>query len=366
MSAPQPFALGTFSLAGSPPFAGLVLGERVLALHALQELQERSGIAGGALSGTSMLELLEHWERNLETLSALVAALDTPRAAAIEARALPVSQLRTLAPLLPRQVLCAGANYRKHVIDLILDQPISVDPGVPREERRAYAEALMDHRAAHGKPFIFSKLASCVIGPADEVVLPVDMQQPDWELELGVVIGRAARRVPAASALDYVAGYTIGNDLTGREMLARPDMPSMGHDWLAGKCAPTFLTLGPYLVPARFIEDPQRLQVTLRLNGQLMQDESTADMIFPVARLIEWASTHVLLQPGDLLLTGSPSGNGTHYQRFLRPGDVMQGAITGLGEQRNRCIGEQVTPEQAGVRFRPAEKYQGALKSAQR
>ena len=172
-----------------------------------------------------------------------------------------------------------------------------------------------------------------------------------------------ARRVPAARALDYVAGFTIGNDLTGREMLRRPDMPSMGHDWLAGNCAPTFLTLGPYIVPARFVGDPQRRQITLRLNGEVMQDESTADMIFPVARLIEWASTHVQLQPGDLLLTGSPSGNGTHYQRFLKPDDVIEGSITGLGVQRNRCVPEQVTAEQAGVRFQRVEKFQGARTS---
>jgi len=361
MSRERPFALGTFCVAGSPPFAGLVLGERVLALHALRELAQK---LGQTLTGSSMLELLEQWPRNLETLRALVAVLDAPEHAAIAARALPVGRLRTLAPLQPRQILCAGANYRQHVIDLILDQPVSVDPNLPREQRRRHAEALMDHRAAHGKPFMFPKIASCVVGPEDDVVLPFDMQQPDWELELAVVIGRPARRVPAAHALDYVAGYTIGNDLTGREMLARPDMPSMGHDWLAGKCAPTFLTLGPHLLPACFVADPQRLQITLRLNGQVMQDESTADMIFPVARLIEWASTHVLLQPGDLLLTGSPSGNGTHYQRFLKPGDLLQGAITGLGEQRNRCVCEQVTPEQAGVRFQRVEKYLGPAKSA--
>jgi 2,4-didehydro-3-deoxy-L-rhamnonate hydrolase len=341
VSSQRSFALGTFSAAGSPAFAGLVIDERVIALHALRE----------HLSGSSMLELLEHWEHNLAALESVVAAFDTPAGAALSACAVPLTQLRVEAPLRPRQILCAGANYRKHVIDLIVDQPVTVDVHIPKEDRRRHAEALMDHRAAHGKPFIFSKLTSCVIGPQDNVVLPFDMQQADWELELAVVIGKSARRVPAARALEYVAGYTIGNDLTGREMLARPDMPSMGHDWLAGKCAPTFLTLGPYLVPARFVDDPQRLQITLKLNGQVMQDESTADMIFPVARLIEWASTHVQLLPGDLILTGSPSGNGTHYQRFLKPEDVIEGAITGLGVQRNRCVAEQVTEEQASVRF---------------
>jgi 2-keto-4-pentenoate hydratase/2-oxohepta-3-ene-1,7-dioic acid hydratase in catechol pathway len=353
MSGQETFALGSFSAAGSPAFPGLVLGERVLALHALQPAALR---LGRPLIADSMLALLEHWQYNLASLCAL---LEQPGFAALAARALPVTQLHVHAPLQPRQILCAAANYRQHVIDLLLDQPVSVDVTVPREERRRHAEALMDHRAAHGKPFTFAKLSGCIIGPYDEVVLPFDMQQPDWELELAVVIGRPARRVPKQHALEYVAGYTIGNDLTGREMLGRPDIPSLGHDWLQAKCAPTFQTLGPYLVPAMFVPDPQQLQVTLKLNGKTMQDESTADMIYPVARLIEYASTHVQLLPGDVLLTGSPSGNGTHYQRFLQPGDVLESSITGLGVQRNACIAEQPTPEQAQVRFQKVEKYQG-------
>jgi 2-keto-4-pentenoate hydratase/2-oxohepta-3-ene-1,7-dioic acid hydratase in catechol pathway len=350
------FALGSFSAAGSPPFAGLVIGDRVLALHALEPLARRLGVA---LRGRTMLEVLEHWVPNCHALTILTTAMTEPAQASLARRALPAGQLRTHAPVQPRQIFCAGANYRKHVIDLILDQPVTVDAATPREERRRHAEALMDHRAAKGKPFVFAKLPSCLAGPMDDILLPFDMQQADWELELVAVIGKPARRVPAARALEYVAGYTIGNDLTGREMLARPDLPSMGHDWLAGKCAPTFLALGPYIVPSQFVADPQRLQITLRLNGQIMQDESTADMIFPVARLIEWISTHVQLLPGDLIMTGSPSGNGTHHQRFLQVADVLEGTLTGLGTQRNRCIAEQVDAEQAQVRFRRAERYPG-------
>lgn len=361
MNQQRRFALGTFSAAGSAAFAGLVIDEGVLALSALQDLSRQ---LAAPLLGASTQELLEHWEHNVRALGALVAGLDSSAGAALTRLAVPVAQLHIAAPVQPRQILCAGANYRKHVIDLIIDQPVTVDTAVPREQRRRHAEALMDHRAARGKPFIFSKLCGCVIGPNDDVVLPFDMQQPDWELELAVVIGKPARRVPRQRALEYVAGYTIGNDLTGREMLGRPDMPSMGHDWLAGKCAPGFQPLGPYIVPAQFVEDPQRLQITLKLNGQVMQDESTADMIFPVARLIEWASTHVQLLPGDVLLTGSPSGNGTHYQRFLKPGDVMDASITGLGSQRNLCVAEQVTAEQSAVRFERAEKYPGAPAAA--
>ena len=115
----------------------------------------------------------------------------------------------------------------------------------------------------------------------------------------------------------------------------------MGADWISAKGAPSYLPTGPYLVPSSFVTDPQNLQITLRLNGQAMQNESTADMIFDVARIIEYLSTYVQLWPGDLIATGSPAGNGAHYNRFLKPGDVMEGSITGLGTQRNECVAEE-------------------------
>jgi 2-keto-4-pentenoate hydratase/2-oxohepta-3-ene-1,7-dioic acid hydratase in catechol pathway len=199
---------------------------------------------------------------------------------------------------------------------------------------------MMRKRAESGKPFVFTGVCSSIVGPYDPIVVPYDVQQPDWELELAAVIGKPARRVPASRALDYVAGYTIANDITSRELVARPDAPQMGMDWLASKSSPTFLPIGPYITPAASVGDPQSLQITLKLNGQVMQDESTADMIFPVARIIEFISAHVQLMPGDLVLTGSPSGNGTHYKRFIRGGDVLEGEITHLGRQRTACVAE--------------------------
>jgi 2-keto-4-pentenoate hydratase/2-oxohepta-3-ene-1,7-dioic acid hydratase in catechol pathway len=197
----------------------------------------------------------------------------------------------------------------------------------------------MDQRAATGTPFFFVKTVSSVTGPFDPILLPRDAQQPDWELELAVVIGRRARHVSRDRALEYVAGYTIANDVTDRDRVYRRpgDAREMGMDWLASKCAPSFLPLGPWLVPAEFVPDPQRLQITLRLNGDVMQDESTADMIFPVARLVEHASAYAELLPGDVICTGSPAGNGMHYGRFLHDGDVVEGTIANFGTQRNVC-----------------------------
>jgi 2-keto-4-pentenoate hydratase/2-oxohepta-3-ene-1,7-dioic acid hydratase in catechol pathway len=227
-------------------------------------------------------------------------------------------------------------------VQIIVAQSMAETLHMSPEERLAHGVKKMDARASNGTPFFFCKAQSAVTGPFDPVVLPADAQQPDWELELGVIIGKRARRVKREHALDYVAGYTIVNDITVRERVNRKegDMREMGMDWIASKSSPTFLPMGPYFVPAVFVDDPQQLKLVLKLNAQVMQNESTEDMIFGVARLIEALSWTCELLPGDLICTGSPAGNGMHYGRFLRPGDVMEGSITGLGTQRNICVAE--------------------------
>jgi 2-keto-4-pentenoate hydratase/2-oxohepta-3-ene-1,7-dioic acid hydratase in catechol pathway len=250
--------------------------------------------------------------------------------------------LRVLAPVEPRQVFQSGANYRQHVIDLEVAHRPKGDPRTV-EEARAEIAAIMDRRAAEDLPYVFIGLPSSVTGPYDDLVLPAWAEKPDWELELAVVIGRRAFRVSEDEALGHVAGYTIANDLTDRATVFRRDMPAIGTDWLRCKNAPGFTPLGPWLVPAEFVADPGKLQVTLKLNGETMQDESTADMLFGVARLISFISESAELLPGDLLLTGSPAGNGMHWGRLLRDGDVMEGSITGLGVQRTRCVAERGT-----------------------
>jgi 2,4-diketo-3-deoxy-L-fuconate hydrolase len=306
------FAVGRFD-AGHGPFAGLVLPEDlVLDLSATDP------------SFSSLAAIWETWDESLDAIAAL--ASEPPP----EAR--PMAALRVLAPIEPTaQILQSGANYRKHVVELAVDAKIGERPDMSVEELRAETERMMDERAATGEPYVFLGSQAAVCGPYDDVRLH------DWELELALVIGRAARNVSEADALDHVAGYTICNDVTTRDLVRRLDMPVIGSDWVRSKNAPTFLPTGPYLVPARFVADPNDLRITLRLNGDVMQDESTADMMFRVPRLIAYASSVVQLRPGDLLLTGSPAGNGTHYGRFLRDGDVMESEITGLGTQRNRC-----------------------------
>jgi 2,4-didehydro-3-deoxy-L-rhamnonate hydrolase len=342
-----PFKLGTFSVAGGTPFPGLLIENRVLALSALRLSAQTSSQQAGRCA--TVLDLLDEWEAHFPALQAVAADILEGRAPELQRQLSGLEQVRVHAPIpQPRTVYCSGANYKKHVVDLIIahqDQPAT--QGMTAEQKRAWGMKLMDERAASGSPFIFIKPQSAVTGPFDPIIVPYDVEKPDWELELAAVIGRRARRVSKEHALDYVAGYTVVNDITVREKVFRrkTDSPELGMDFTTSKGAPSFLPMGPYLVPAAFVGDPQKLHLTLKLNGQLMQDEATSDMIFTVARLMEYLSSGVELQPGDVICTGSPAGNGMHYGRFIQDGDVLEGSITGpmtdLGTQRNPCVLEK-------------------------
>ncbi|MFD4507631.1 fumarylacetoacetate hydrolase family protein [Streptomyces sp. NPDC058457] len=316
-----PFALGTLSASDGVPFPALVTPDgRALDLRAV--LGERQ---------PTTRALLEDWAGTLPRLHAL-AGDDT-------AAWQPLEGLRVHAPIEPRQIFQSGANYRQHVIDLEVAHRSPDDPRSV-EEARAEIAAVMDRRAAEDLPYVFIGLPSAITGPYDDVVLPGWAEQPDWELELAAVIGRTAHRVSVEEALEHVAGYAIANDLTDRAGVFRRDMKAIGTDWLRSKNAPGFTPLGPWIVPAGSVADPGDLRVTLKLNGETMQDEFTKDMLFGVARLVSYISQTARLLPGDLVLTGSPAGNGIHWGRLLCDGDVMEASITGLGTQRTRCAGE--------------------------
>lgn len=347
MTDTTPFKLGTFTAAGGRPFAGLVIGERAIAIEALRFYFDRKGFSRTGLPlgrCETMLDVLNDWQCNFAALQRAATLLASGEATELVQLLTPLEQLRVLAPVpQPGTIYCSGANYKKHVVDLILAHHEQTETqGMGVDDKRAWGMKAMDERARTGTPFIFLKPQSTVTGPFDPVIVPYDATKPDWELELGVVIGRHARRVSKEQALDYVAGYTVVNDITIREKVFRrkSDAPELGMDFTLAKGAPTFLPMGPYLVPAAFIADPQKLRLTLKLNGETMQDEATSDMIFPVARLIEYVSQGVELQPGDVICTGSPAGNGMHYNRFIRDGDTLEGSITEIGTQRNSCVAE--------------------------
>ena len=185
------------------------------------------------------------------------------------------------------------------------------------------------------EPILFNKSASCLAGPNDALTLPKGSEKSDWEVELGVVIGKRAQNVSVEEALSYVAGYCVINDVSERAYQIE-----RGGQWTKGKSAPGFGPVGPYLVTADEVPDPQALGLRLSLNGEMVQDNFTSDMIFSVAEIIAHMSEFMALVPGDVIATGTPEGVGMGMkpQRFLRVGDVMELEIDGLGRQRTEVI----------------------------
>lgn len=189
--------------------------------------------------------------------------------------------------------------------------------------------------ASPAEPIIFMKATSSICGPNDDVLLPRGSSKLDWEVELGAVIGTKASYVDETDALGHVAGYCVANDVSEREF----QIESTGQ-WTKGKSFDTFCPFGPWLVTADEVESPQSLRLWLEVNGQRVQDGSTEDMIFSVARIVSYVSRYMTLMPGDLILTGTPAGVGMGMkpQVFLAAGDVMRLSVDGLGEQAQKIV----------------------------
>lgn len=201
--------------------------------------------------------------------------------------------------------ICIGLNYSDH----------AAETGAPIPE----------------EPIVFMKATSAITGPNDDVIIPKGSEKTDWEVELGVVIGREARYITEAEALDHVAGYCVINDLSERDFQIH-----RGGQWTKGKSADSFGPIGPWLVTRDEVADPQTLQMWLEVDGHRYQDGSTATMIFGVAHVVSYLSRFMSLQPGDIISTGTPPGVGLGQKPevYLRPGQTIRLGIEGLGEQR--------------------------------
>lgn len=218
---------------------------------------------------------------------------------------------RLLPPITnPGKILCLGLNYRDHAIESGVEPP--------------------------SEPVLFNKFASALLGNKGVIVLPPVSRQVDYEAELVVVIGQKGKNIAKERALEYVAGYTCGNDVSARDwQLNKP-----GKQWLAGKTFDTFAPVGPFLVGASEVADPHALSIALRLNGQTMQDSNTSQLIFKIDETIAYISQIVTLEPGDLIFTGTPPGVGMARKPpvFLKPGDSVEVEIGKLGILRNSVI----------------------------
>ncbi|MCS5691416.1 fumarylacetoacetate hydrolase family protein [Cyanobium sp. FGCU-6] len=225
---------------------------------------------------------------------------------------------RHLAPVQPRAILCIGVNYRRHAAEF--------GSAIPQ------------------RPVLFMKAPSAVQHPGGPIELPTALgsEAVDYEGELAVVIGRRCKNVSASEALQAVLGYTCANDVSARDWQKRPELG--GGQWCRGKTFDTFAPLGPCLVTPNAIPDPNALGLRTEVNGELRQEASTSDMIFPVAELIAFLSGSTTLEPGTVILTGTPSGvgMGSDPPRWLRPGDTVSVTIEGIGTLTNPVVAEKV------------------------
>jgi len=288
---------------------------------ALAQYRTSGGIATGihvaghvltappVLGGLDVMQLLKDWDRWAEVLRTVDLDALTP-----------VVDAELVAPLTyPNKVICAGANYYDHADEMGVDRP---DPAV--------------------EPFFFLKTpTTTVVGPTAEVSIFDDgRSQVDWEAELGVVIGRKCVNVDPDDAADVIAGYLVANDVSDRGVFHRNGAvaPPFEWDWLGHKSQDGFCPLGPGLVPAWLVPDPQALKIRLDVNGIVKQDSNTSQMVVDVYRLIASASRVFTLEPGDVILTGTPAGVGMPRKDFLRPDDVVTIEIEGIGRISNKVV----------------------------
>ncbi|MFB3777762.1 MAG: fumarylacetoacetate hydrolase family protein [Bryobacteraceae bacterium] len=280
--------LVTFRRAEAAPEAGVVRGD---------------GVVG--LSGAGFPDVLSVIQGGLQALRKIESWISQPR------RAEPLASVRLLAPIpRPPKFICIGLNYRDHAEET--NMPI---PTVPT---------------------VFNKFATAVTGPGEPIVLPKSSTRPDYEAELAFIIGKGGRHIAASDWREHVFGYTIVNDVSAR------DYQMATSQWLMGKTFDTFAPMGPGLVTADEIPDPHRLDISLTLNGEVMQNSNTRNLIFRVPELVEFLSRVFTLEPGDVVSTGTPGGVGFARKPpvYLKPGDEVVVRAQGIGELRNPVIGE--------------------------
>jgi 2-keto-4-pentenoate hydratase/2-oxohepta-3-ene-1,7-dioic acid hydratase in catechol pathway len=348
----EPFKLGTFEIDGTPRI-GLVLQDKiVIDLAAANSALERNRAYPALPMPEEMRQLIGQYEYGLKyRLYEIVNDVVTQKRVSASPRPgyiHDVARVRTLAPLMPGKMLMAAVNFYSHV----------GEGGTPEEQKKA----LETRRAAKGIPYLYIKpTEGVIIGNGDNVVLPWGRDRIDWEVELGMVIGRAARYVPASKAQDHVFGYMVTVDISDRG--GRPPGGFQGVDWFVGKGHDTFGPVGPWIVPKEFYGDPMKsLRQTLSVGGQQMQEGQPGDMIHSTWELIEYASSIVTLFPGDVVNAGTSGGVGMGTavrgkQMFLKAGDVITASIDGIGTLTVPVVAGPKPPDGTGAYLPPVSSY---------
>jgi 2-keto-4-pentenoate hydratase/2-oxohepta-3-ene-1,7-dioic acid hydratase in catechol pathway len=272
------------------------------AFHDLHDAAVAHGFS--AVSG-DVTAILRDWEARREGLFGLARALAGASGSALVTP-------RLLTPFEPRRIFGAASNFIEHAAEMQTKLAAKAD----------------------SEPYIFLKTVESVVGPDETVVVPPQVSRPDWEVELGVVLGRAGKNVAVGEAHDLIAGYTIVNDVSARDRTRRTDFP-FSHDWFRGKSFDTFTPIGPVFVPRDCLGDPHDIRLGLDVNAASMQDGNTSEMIFNIYEQIAYLSTILELRAGDVIASGTPAGVGMGRGVFLKDGDVMRAWVEGIGELTN-------------------------------
>jgi 2-keto-4-pentenoate hydratase/2-oxohepta-3-ene-1,7-dioic acid hydratase in catechol pathway len=296
------FKLLTYS-AGGTPRAGILVGDQVI------DTAEALASSGLTDAG-STLSLLRQWDKALPALE---------RAAGAASGGKKLEGLRLEAPIqYPGAVYCCAANYYDHAKEMNPNMEFK------KEGKDCY--------------FFLKPGAQATAAPNDPIRLPKVSKTVDWEIELGVVIGRKARNLSVKDARSCIAGYTIVNDLSARDLGKRADWPNFGNDWFGHKVFDGSLPTGPWIVPASQVADPYKMTLKLTLNDQVMQNSVAGQMIFNIEEQIEYLSRRLTLMPGDIIATGTPAGVGRPRGIFLKPGDTVTLEIGGIGSMHSKVV----------------------------
>ena len=296
------YLLGTAQTADGPR-AVIIVGERVIDVSKGTRVKADESVVG----------ILTDWTKARVRLDALAKRQGV--------RGQPLSKVKLLAPIpLPGALYCAGSNYGDHAAEMARAKGLPPPPD-PHD---------LGLRSWH-----FIKSSRSVVGPGQTVKLPSMSKKVDWEVELAAVIGKKCKNVSEKDALKFVAGYTIANDLSARDLGKRAGVPPeslFATDWTSHKSFDGSCPLGPWITLARNVKDPQALGLELEINGVMKQNSNTSHMIFNLAEQIADLSSRITLYPGDIILTGTPDGVGNGRGEFLKPGDVVKARVEGLGE----------------------------------
>ena len=352
VSSAEPFKLGTFDLGGEPRIGIVLRDTLVVDLVAANRALERDPSYPPIPMPPVMVDLVGRYEYGMKTrLYEIVNYLVRGNRLTGPARPAWVHDVKAvdvLAPLMPGKMLNAAVNFYTHV----------GETGTAEEQKKAEAE----RRAKRGVPYLFIKpTRGAVVGDGDDVVIPYGRDRVDWEVELGIVIGRAARDVSADKAAEHIFGYMVTVDVSDRG--GRPPDSRPGSDWLVGKGHDTFAPMGPWIVPKEFYGDPmKRLRQTLTVDGKVMQEAGASDMIHSIYELIEYGSSIITLYPGDVVNNGTSGGTGMGQayrgaERFLKPGEKMTASIEGIGSITMNVVGEAAPPAGTGSRLPPVSTY---------